>query len=97
MSIKQAFGSPTCLPSTLAPFGVNREQAAELMGIGVTLFDALVEQGRAPQPRQIGKRNVFDVEELRRSFAQLPHRTDSRTLPELDNPALSSNPWDKSQ
>lgn len=95
MSKKQAFGSPSCLPPTLPPLGVNREQAAELMGIGATSLDMLIEQGRAPQPRVVGSRTVYDVSELRQAFSQLPHRTDGSNVVGLDNSEKSGNPWDE--
>ena len=53
------------LPPSLAPFGVSRETAAELVGIGATVFDQMVVDGRMPQPRVASqKRFVWDVQEL---------------------------------
>lgn len=62
------------LPPGALPFGVDRVQAAVLIGIGETLFDQCVAAGSLPQPRVIGGRNVFDVEELYQAFKRMPHR-----------------------
>ena len=62
------------LPSTLPPLGINREQAAALIGIGTSLFDKAVEVGTMPKPRMIGERLVYDVAELVEAFRKLPHK-----------------------
>lgn len=67
------------LPPSLPPFGVDRVQAAALLGIGETLFDQCVENGSLPQPRVIGGRNVYDVSELHDAFKRMPHRA-GRTI-----------------
>lgn len=35
------------------PFGMGRETAARHLGIGVSMFDALVASGKLPQPREV--------------------------------------------
>ena len=45
---------------TYPPRGLNREEAARYVGIGTSLFDRLVEEGRMPKPKHIGKRVVWD-------------------------------------
>lgn len=62
------------LPSSLPPLGINREQAAALVGIGTNLFDRAVEVGTMPKPRMIGERLVYDVGELIDAFRKLPHK-----------------------
>ena len=39
---------------TYPPRGLNREEAARYVGIGTSLFDRLVEEGRMPKPKHIG-------------------------------------------
>ena len=81
----------TLLPVSLPPLGICREEAAAFIGVGVTLFDKLVDAGRMPQPRMPSDgRLVWDVEELATAFRRLPHRSD----PELDLPEKADNPWD---
>jgi predicted DNA-binding transcriptional regulator AlpA len=62
------------LPSSLPPLGINREQAAALVGIGTNLFDKAVESGTMPKPRMVGERLVYDVSELVDAFRRLPHK-----------------------
>jgi predicted DNA-binding transcriptional regulator AlpA len=56
--------------------GLSREEASMYIGIGVTKFDEMVEDGRMPRPRRIDGRKVWDVRELDLSFDALP-REDS--------------------
>lgn len=80
------------LPSSLPPIGINREQAAALVGISVTLYDKAVEAGTMPRPRLIGGRQVYDVEELIKAFRALPHK--GGDAQPLDGIEAGSNPWD---
>ncbi|MER8616045.1 hypothetical protein NKG99_04190 [Mesorhizobium sp. M1409] len=80
------------LPPTLIPFGVNREQAAALVGISATLFDRLVVDGRMPDARVIEGRLVWDVSEVEQAFRALPHR--SEPSQPLDGAEKGVNPWD---
>lgn len=77
------------LPPTLAPIGIDRIAAAEYVGISETLFDRMVAGGLMPQPRIVGRRLVWDVEELTRAFRQIPHRSEP-----IDAIGASGNPWD---
>jgi predicted DNA-binding transcriptional regulator AlpA len=77
------------LPDNLAPIGFSREQAAAFIGIGATLFDRLIADGRMPDARLIGGRLVWDVAEVAAAFRSLPHRSES-----VDGKAGSGNPWD---
>lgn len=56
------------------PIGLSREVSAAYVGVGTTLFDELVVDGRMPPPRLINGRTVWDQEELYASFKALPHR-----------------------
>lgn len=77
------------LPASLPPIGINRAQAAALIGISVNLFDRLVHQGLMPDARMIAGRLVWDVAEVTEAFRALPHRSVS-----LDGANQGSNPWD---
>jgi predicted DNA-binding transcriptional regulator AlpA len=63
------------LPVSLPPRGLSREQAATYFGIGPTLFDRLVKDGRAPKPKQIDGRVVWDRIQLDSAFSALPDVT----------------------
>lgn len=78
--------APRRRPS-LEPFGVNREDAAALIGISPSLFDRAVEAGTMPQPRRLYGRFVWDVEELAAAFRALPHKREAVFSP-------GHNPWD---
>lgn len=56
-----------------APRGLGRSSAAAYIGVGVTLFERLVEENRMPLPRAIGGRNVWDIRELDAAFDELPY------------------------
>lgn len=53
-------------------FALSREEAAASIGISVGTFNELVEQGRMPRATLIGKRKVWDTDELRLAFKALP-------------------------
>ncbi|MCY1704522.1 helix-turn-helix transcriptional regulator [Pannonibacter sp. SL95] len=57
----------------VAPRGLNRGQAAQYVGISVTLFDRLVAEGVMPAARALAGRLVWDIVELDRHFDELPH------------------------
>ena len=72
----------SCLPPSLAPRGLSRVQAAEYIGVGVTKFDQMVEDGRMPKPKRIDCRIVWDRIKLDEAFAA------------LDDEAALKNEWD---
>lgn len=53
------------------PRGLSREEAARYIGVGATLFDEMVEDGRMPKPKRIGKRVVWDRLKLDAAFSDL--------------------------
>lgn len=57
--------------------GLNRVEAAGYIGIGTTLFDELVCDGRMPKPMQIGKRKVWDARAVDQSFTLLSEDRES--------------------
>jgi len=70
------------LPLSLAPRGLSRVQAAEYIGVGVTKFDEMVDDGRMPKPKRIDGRTVWDRLKLNAAFDA------------LDDGARSNNEWD---
>jgi predicted DNA-binding transcriptional regulator AlpA len=60
------------LPPNLSPRGLSRVEAAAYFGISPTLFDVLVHDGRAPRPKQINARTVWDRLQLDAAFSALP-------------------------
>lgn len=75
------------LPHSLTPRGVDRSAAAVYVGVSVTKFDILVDDGRMPKPRRIDGRKVWDIRELDSAFDALPHDG------ETDKPLV--NEWDE--
>lgn len=53
------------------PRGLSREEAARYVGFGVTMFDRLIEEGRMPKPKRVGKRVIWDRLKLDAAFADL--------------------------
>lgn len=52
--------------------GLSREQAAAYIGVGLTKFDAMVEDGRMPKPKRVDRRKVWDIRALDLAFDDLP-------------------------
>ena len=69
------------LPLSLAPRGLSRVQSAAYVGVGATLFDEMVGDGRMPAPKKINSKTVWDRQALDEAFAALPSDDDA-------------NPWD---
>lgn len=57
----------------LMPRGLNREQAAEYVGVGATLFDRMVRDGRMPKCKPIDGRRVWDRKQLDAALDALPN------------------------
>jgi len=70
------------LPLSLAPRGLSRVQAAEYVGVGVTKFDDMVDDGRMARPKRIDGRLVWDRIKLDEAFDA------------LDDDVASKNEWD---
>jgi predicted DNA-binding transcriptional regulator AlpA len=66
-----------------SPRGLCREQAAAYVGVSPGLFDAMVSDGRMPQPKRINSRRVWDIRQLDTAFDALPNDGDG-----------AANPWD---
>lgn len=52
--------------------GLSRPEAAEYIGVGVTLFDEMVEDGRMPSPKRVNSRTVWSRFALEKAFTRLP-------------------------
>jgi predicted DNA-binding transcriptional regulator AlpA len=52
--------------------GLRAPDAANYIGVGTSMFYALVKSSRMPAPRMIGACRVWDVEELDAAFKSLP-------------------------
>lgn len=63
------------MKSDLAPYwprGLNRDEAARYIGVGPTLFDEMVKDGRMPKPKRANSRTVWDRIALDAAFTDLP-------------------------
>lgn len=56
----------------IEPISVGCDDAARLLGIGVSTLHMHVAKGLLPKPRQLGGRAVWLVAELRRTAEALP-------------------------
>ena len=70
------------LPPSLAPRGLSRVQSAVYVGVGATLFDEMVGDGRMPAPKKINSKKIWDRAALDEAFTGLPSDEDA-------------NPWDE--
>jgi hypothetical protein len=59
---------------TVAPIGLDRNDSARFIGVGTTLFDEMVEDGRMPAGHLANSRVLWDREELRAAFKKLPRK-----------------------
>lgn len=60
------------LPQSLPPRGLSRTESAAYIGVGVTLFDRLIETGMMPRPKRLAGRVVWDRRQLDVAFDALP-------------------------
>ena len=59
-------------PAIILPkLGYRRREAADLIGISPTTFDAWVKEGKLPQPRRIGGIVLWRADELQAAFDRL--------------------------
>lgn len=71
----------------IAPRGLSRAEAARYIGVGIRLFDQMIEKHLMPPAKAAGGKFVWDVRELDAAFDELPHIGDS-------SPAKSAPPED---
>ena len=65
------------LPASLAPIGLSRVQSAVFVGVGTTLFDEMVKDGRMPSPKKINGKNAWYRPALEEAFVALPSDDDA--------------------
>ena len=70
--------------------GLGESEAAIYLSLSASFFRDLVKRGVMPPPRLIGKRRVWDVEELDIAFKALPHETSGLAANQAD---LGANSW----
>ena len=63
--------SSKCRSRRITPRGLSRTEAAAYIGISPSLFDAMVKDGRMPQPIAINTRRVWDKFKLDAAFEAL--------------------------
>lgn len=68
--------------------GLSEAEAALYVGLGITKFRSLVDEGRMPRPRIIDRRRIWDVDDLDAAFKALPIENEVSTMRTRE-----SNPW----
>jgi hypothetical protein len=53
--------------------GLSRIAASAYVGLGVSLFDEMVRDGRMPPPRKANTRLIWSRVELEKAFSDLPY------------------------
>ncbi|KUM25627.1 hypothetical protein AU467_25240 [Mesorhizobium loti] len=56
------------------PRGLSRDEAARYVGVGPTLFDEMVADGRMPKPKRVNSRAIWDRVALDIAFSSLPDK-----------------------
>ena len=59
-------------PISYPPRGMSRDDAARYIGVGASLFDRLVSDGRMPRPKRVDGRVIWDRVILDLAFSDLP-------------------------
>lgn len=59
-------------PIAYPPRGMDREEAARYIGVGVTKFDQMVADGRMPKPKRVDGRVIWDRLKIEIAFTDLP-------------------------
>jgi hypothetical protein len=80
-TMRHANDNGSKLPFGVSPRGFNRTESAAYLGVSPTLFDEMVMDGRAPKPKVVNSRTIWDRLALDDAFDALPHKG-------------SANPWD---
>lgn len=75
-------------PLAFPPIGLSRAQAAAYVGMGISLFDQLVDSGHLPKPRQAQGRLIWHRREVEEAFADLPFKGE-----EIAAPKPTGNSW----
>jgi hypothetical protein len=69
------------LPPNLAPIGLSKEEAAAYVGMGVTLFDQLVKDGRMPSAKMVESRLIWYRPQIDAAFMSLPDAVSRKPAP----------------
>lgn len=78
------------------PIGLNREEAAKLIGVGADFFERMVQDDRMPLPRRAGSRRIWDAEEVIAAFRRLPRELPIHPRPPRDEEGpAEDDPWDR--
>ncbi len=68
----------------IVPMGLSRKESAAYIGVGVTKFDEMTNDGRMPLPRIIDSRKVWERYELEEAFRNLPRNDNISSISEWD-------------
>lgn len=60
------------------PRGLSRVEAARYIGVGVTLFEEMVRDGRMPKPKRVNSRRIWDRIALDACFSDLPDHYENK-------------------
>jgi predicted DNA-binding transcriptional regulator AlpA len=64
-------GSRTFADLAMIKRGLSRDEAAYVVGVGTTLFDKMVQDGRIPKPARINGRVLWDKVQLDRALDRI--------------------------
>jgi predicted DNA-binding transcriptional regulator AlpA len=56
------------------PIGLSAEEAAAFIGVSASTFQKAVDERLMPSPRTLFKRVLWDADEVRMAFRQLPQK-----------------------
>ncbi len=75
--------------------GLDESEAAVYLSLSPSFFRKLVTDRRMPRPRLVGRRRIWDVEELDLAFKALPREGgDGEPIFVADGWQEAANPWD---
>jgi hypothetical protein len=55
--------------------GLSKAEASEYVGVGITLFEIMVADGRMPKPKNVNRRLIWSRPSLEKAFAELPEES----------------------
>jgi len=64
--------TPTPDHFSYPPRGLSRVEACRYLGIGTTLFDTLIAEGKLPKPKRLASKPIWDRIALDAAFNDLP-------------------------
>jgi hypothetical protein len=74
----------------LCPRGLSRDQSAAYVGVGVTKFNEMVEDGRMPKPKHVDGRVIWDRFGLDQAFEAL----DADDTDDTDDTTKAKQAWE---